>query len=846
MARKPSSSDTAGAARTGGKRRFALRPLRERGIAAHPRKLHDTRSGQKSSARTPPAPVEPAPGSVPVLPVWLRLGYYGLALLFVAAAALLRWQLSEVLTLTPFLVFYLALVGAAAFGGLGPGLLATVVSWLCIDYLFDPTGSHIGLDDPMSAARLLVFLSGGLIVSVVGEKMRRSRTREHQQGRELGVANTELQTQAAELLSANQELHEREQALRESEERLRLSLYSADAGMWDWDLSTNRNVWSEEIWRLYGLPPHCCEPSYDLWRDTVHPDDRAMTERAVREAARSGTEMRFEYRVQEAGGEVRWLMCRARPSFDADGKAVRYTGIVIDVTDRKRAEEELRLSEEKYRRIVETATEGIAMADAEARIIFVNDRWSEIFGYSPAEAARLTVFDIVFPEDVSRMKERWESRKGGQRERYEGRFRRKDGRPIWVLSSVAPRFGPAGEFLGTLVLNTDITERKQAEEALKVKDSAIASSLNAIAMADLQGRLAYINPAFLALWGYEDEREVLGKSVLDFWAEPRRALEVVQAIQTGEGWTGELVALRKDGERRHLHLAANTVFNDQGAPICMMASFVDITERKRVEESLRELTATLESKVAQRTAELERRARQLQKLTLELSEAEERERQRLAEILHDDLQQVLAAAKFHLSRVGSGSTRPEQSQEIVTQVKQMLKEAIEKSRDLSHELSPAVLRHGDLAETLDWLAEQMQAQHGLTVQVETFGAVKTQSDVVSALVYRAAQELLFNVVKHARVLEACLRLRRLGRYICLSVSDRGRGFDPQEVKETAGFGLLNIRERVALLGGRMKIRSARGRGTTFHIIVPDAKSSPDDAAPEGEAKSRPERQNTPE
>jgi two-component system NarL family sensor kinase len=81
------------------------------------------------------------------------------------------------------------------------------------------------------------------------------------------------------------------------------------------------------------------------------------------------------------------------------------------------------------------------------------------------------------------------------------------------------------------------------------------------------------------------------------------------------------------------------------------------------------------------------------------------------------------------------------------------------------------------------------------------------------------------VVKHAQVNEARIRIRRLGRYLCLSVSDRGRGFDPREMKETAGFGLLSIRERVALLGGRMKTESAKGRGTTFRIIVPDTEPS---------------------
>jgi glucose-6-phosphate-specific signal transduction histidine kinase len=92
---------------------------------------------------------------------------------------------------------------------------------------------------------------------------------------------------------------------------------------------------------------------------------------------------------------------------------------------------------------------------------------------------------------------------------------------------------------------------------------------------------------------------------------------------------------------------------------------------------------------------------------------------------------------------------------------------------------------------------------------------------MTMFLFRAAQELLFNVVRHARVSEAALRVRRTERYVCLRVSDRGRGFDPQELRETPGLGLLSIRERVGLLGGRMQIKSTNGSRTAVRIVVPD-------------------------
>jgi PAS domain S-box-containing protein len=132
-----------------------------------------------------------------------------------------------------------------------------------------------------------------------------------------------------------------EELLRENETRLRLALLSAKAGIWEWNLQTNQNIWSEELWSVYGLEPHSAEPCYDTWLKTIHPDDQQRAVQTVQDAARNETELNVEWRVIDKDGTQRWLMSRGQPLRNSDGQAVRFIGTVLDITERKQAEEQL-------------------------------------------------------------------------------------------------------------------------------------------------------------------------------------------------------------------------------------------------------------------------------------------------------------------------------------------------------------------------------------------------------------------------------------------------------------------------------------------------------------------------
>ncbi|MEJ2718968.1 MAG: response regulator, partial [Deltaproteobacteria bacterium] len=255
---------------------------------------------------------------------------------------------------------------------------------------------------------------------------------------------------------------------------------------------------------------------------------------------------------------------------------------------------------------------------------------------------------------------------------------------------------------------------------------------------------------------------------------------------------------------------------------------------QRVQERTADLSQTvdrLQGEIARRElAEtvLRQRSEQLRMLASELTLAEQRERRRLAEVLHDDLQQLLVGAKFRMSSLDRSPD--EAVKRAAAEVHELIDQSIECSRSLTSELSPPILHQGGLVPALEWLAVWMQQKHGRNVQLDIGQKAEPDSEDMRVLLFQSVRELLFNAVKHAKVKTIQVRLRRLDDHVEVTVSDDGAGFDPQTVEpkegQTGGFGLFSIRERLDLLGGKMEIDSAPGRGSRFTLCAPLGSAAP--------------------
>jgi len=323
----------------------------------------------------------------------------------------------------------------------------------------------------------------------------------------------------------------------------------------------------------------------------------------------------------------------------------------------------------------------------------------------------------------------------------------------------------------------------------------------------------------------------------DVWYHHRKHL-----LETEDFQSFQLRLVNKDSGDFYANLECLRAADSDGEPKVIRIVATDITGLKRAEKALQQANATLEQRIAERTRQAETRSKQLQALAVELIEAEERERRRLADYLHDILQQMLAAARMQLESVCQ--IQPNES--TLSNVKHLLEESIEKSCRLSHELSPPVLQHANLIAALEWIIKYFGEQFGLQVELHSDGAQHSESSPLKVFLFRAAQELLFNVVKHGGVKTARVDLARNDGCIVLSVSDHGRGLNPETLDlatAPSGLGLLSLRERARYIEGSLVIESAPNLGSCFILTVPlsiskidEVQQSETDRRPEAPAK----------
>jgi len=258
--------------------------------------------------------------------------------------------------------------------------------------------------------------------------------------------------------------------LRESASRFDLVKDGAQVGFWFCDLPFDKLIWDNRVKEHFWLPPDA-EVTIETFYEQLHPADRERTRQAIEASIGNRTRYDIEYRTCSDRGEERWIRAIGRTFYDSLGNPIRFDGVTLDHTERRRMEDALRESEERFRNMADHAPVMIWMTDAAGRCTFLSESWYAFTGQTPATGLGLGWLDAAHPDDREVAGETFLSSNA----RYEAfrldyRLRRADGSYAWAIDSATPRFGPDGEFLGYIGSVLDITERKHAETALLEAD----------------------------------------------------------------------------------------------------------------------------------------------------------------------------------------------------------------------------------------------------------------------------------------------------------------------------------------------------------------------------------------
>jgi PAS domain S-box-containing protein len=492
-----------------------------------------------------------------------------------------------------------------------------------------------------------------------------------------------------------------------------------------------------------------------------------------------------------------------------------------DITDRKQAEEALRLSESNFRTLADKSLEGIQLYQG-GRSVYANAAMTAILGYTAAELAAMSMEEhiaLVHPLDRATGVERARGRQAGQDvpASVEIRVLTKSGATRWLQG-----FTNTIEYNGqpaTLSTAIDITERKLADEALRESEAIYRRAIEAAGAVPYRqsysgdGNLVdydFIGEGIVPLTGYRPEE--FNATLWDSLVRETHLLEdladyswdeAVRKVRSGDipVWKCEYLIQARDGMMRWLLESGVELRDENGISHGSIGLFQDITERRWAEERLRELTRRLVA-------------------------AQEEERKRIAQELHDELGQALTAISLDLGGIEK-ALPPESPPEIrrqLTDARSLADEVDERISELALDLRPSLLDDLGLLPTLQWYLKRYSQRLGIKVALDFKGLESRLPDEVETTLYRVIQEALTNIARHAQANKVLVNLERSAATVTARIQDDGRGFDLEDVQGSSalpgGLGLVGIEDRVSTLGGRVEIHSSSGQGTRIQIEIP--------------------------
>jgi len=407
---------------------------------------------------------------------------------------------------------------------------------------------------------------------------------------------------------------EAEESLNDTREWLQFTQQAAKAGSWDWDMRSSVQTWSHEFYSLFDLPD-TAEPTFNTLIDIIHPDDRKPALERSNKAIEEKVDLWNEFRIRLPDGRYRWI-----------GAAVRMSGICLDITKIKEAEEALQKSEERLKYTMEAIDDGYWDWDIPSGQTHFNPRLYTMLGYEPYEFPQSyeTFLSLLHPDDHERLNAALSDQFHQVSPLYsiEFRLRKKSGEYLWILSrGKVVVWDDDQKPLRMVGTHTDISHRKEVEDELRESEMRYRSLIDNvpdIILVHHAGIIQYVNPAAIQRMGYTQD-ELIQTSIIQYIAPEYRETITTALQKRMEGLEidpYEIEILMKSGERRNVVVRGTSI--TYLGTLSSLNVLTDITEQKKIENSLRNFNEKLEAEVQRRTEELNKSLREKEVLLKEI------------------------------------------------------------------------------------------------------------------------------------------------------------------------------------------------------------------------------------